>query len=181
MNPCDPIPMVCKLCKNTGRYLGIGKTKQWCGCPVGRAHWLETRPVCNEPLRKLSYRIALKVRINLEVYALQHGYAWHLQHLCKLGSGALALALRDAGRGFILCEGFAFRTVHAWIIDIDTQKIIDITFTQFDHNAPRVYIADITDSRYIIEANYHSMRFALRRVQWMKQLSGTIKRLAKVE
>lgn len=67
------------------------------------------------------------------------------------------------------------------MIDVDTQKIIDITFTQFDHEAPRVYVADITDTRFIIEANYHSMPFVFRRVQWVKQLSGIIKRLSKVE
>lgn len=181
MNPCEPMPMVCKLCKNTGRYVGIGKTEQWCGCVIGRAKWLETRPACNEPLRKKSYRIAMQVRVNLEVYAFQHGHAWHLQHLCKVGSAALALALSNANRGFMLCEGVAFKTMHAWVIDIDTQKIIDITFTQFDHDAPRVYVADITDTRWIIEANYHSMHFAFRNVRWIKQLSGTIKRLAKVE
>jgi hypothetical protein len=139
--------MLCKLCKGSGRYRGYTGKEILCPCDVS-ADAINAEAWKGIDLSKMSEpeRIAHLVRRNAEAYAKERNYPRSLRHLCGLSSAALTLALRKAGFDAEAAEGFAFGCQHAWVVLGD--KIIDITHTQFDHEAPKVVMLKSSDKRY---------------------------------
>jgi hypothetical protein len=138
---------VCKLCKDTGRYRGYTGKDNLCPCDAAQdiANAEGWRGVDLSGMAEPE-RIAHMVRRNAELYAKERGYPRTLRHLCGLSSAALTIALRKAGFDAEAAEGIALGSMHAWVV-LDG-KIIDVTHTQFDGNAPKVVTLKSSDRRY---------------------------------
>jgi hypothetical protein len=171
--------MPCRLCNDSGTYRGITRKLQLCGCPVALALIEKRRPRCNRPMRAKPYRIAFAVRKNVEAYSAKIGGKLNLKDFCGLASASLVFALQANDYRAQLVEGVYPGSLHCWVVCGDS--IIDITFTQFEKDAPRVYVTAADDLRYCAFATYHDIKFAMNHCRWLAKANPLVRKLAKTE
>lgn len=145
--------MNCKLCLGEGIYRGITGQQNFCFCKAGRAREAAAL-FAPERLSTMSRpeQIAWLVRRNLEAYAAKNGYGPTLQHLCGIASVALMVALKREGYPVYVADGSVDYAYHVWVVH--NRKILDLTFTQFESKAPRVFVSKIKNGRHRQEAIY---------------------------
>lgn len=144
---------MCKLCSGKGEYRGVTGQQNFCFCKAGRAKESATL-FAPERLAQMTRpeQIAWLIRRNLENYAAKHRYKPTLQHLCGIASAALLVALKREGYSAYIADGSVDYSYHVWLIH--SRKIVDLTFTQFEPKAPRVYIDKIRNGRHRQENMY---------------------------
>jgi hypothetical protein len=165
--------MKCKLCADSGEYRNIEGVSRLCFCDAGRSAF-ESRMFDPAAFNLLTRpeQIAWLIRKRAERYAATHHYKKTLQHLCGLTSAALFIALRREGFTAQIAEGGACGYYHVWVLH--RAKIIDLTFTQFDLNAPPVLIVPKDDWRYQQKSLYRKPRrlaTTMSEIRWGRDLN----------